>query len=198
MAYDYANKLSMQIQQRKMEMQNDDSSHFLIYQVLGVSHDEGLLIDTYQNQGRFLYQYAGRFLEDATKLCFRYAFPESGTKEIPNTLSERPKTFEIDCLCGQNAIEIKWRDATTDGDHIIKEHTRIQAIKDAGLIPVRIMFYYPNREQARNIQQKLRELYSKIGGEYYCGDEAWEYVKLQTTINLKSILEEIAKEKQNG
>ena len=50
----------------------------------------------------------------------------------------RPKTFEIDCLCGLNAIEIKWRDATTGGDHITKEHTRIQVIKNSGFTPVRI------------------------------------------------------------
>lgn len=198
LAYGYANKLSMQIQQRKLEMRNDDSSHFLIYQVLGVETQVGHLIDEYQNMGRFLYQYAGKFLEDATKLCFQYAFPESRSYKIPNTSGNHPQTFEIDCLCGQNAIEIKWRDATTDGDHIAKERMRIQAIKDTRLIPIRIMFYYPNREQARNIQHKLKELYLNLGGEYYCSDEAWEYVKSQTTIDLKSILEEIVKERQNG
>ena len=197
-AYDYADKLSMQFQQRSLEMKNDDSSHSLIYQVLGVKSHVGHLIDEYQNMGRFLYQYAGKFLEDATKLCFQYAFPESRSYKIPNTSGNHPQTFEIDCLCGRNAIEIKWRDATTDGDHVAKERMRIQAIKDAGLIPIRIMFYYPNRGQARNIQQGLQKDYLELGGEYYCGDEAWEYVKLQTTIDLKSILEEIAKERQNG
>lgn len=59
-------------------------------------------------------------------------------------------------FCGLNAIEIKGRDATTDGDHITKEHTRIKAIKNAGFIPIRIMFYYPNRQQAIKIQQALK------------------------------------------
>lgn len=58
----------------------------------------------------------------------------------------RSKTFEIDCLVGTDAIEIKWRDATTDGDHIAKEHTRIKVIAEAGLTPIHIMFYYPKPE----------------------------------------------------
>ncbi|MCH5323510.1 MAG: ApaLI family restriction endonuclease [Helicobacter sp.] len=179
-------------------MQNDDLSHFLIYQVLGISNDEGLLIDEYQNKGRFLYKYAGSFLENATKLCFKYAFENSDSLKIPNTLGIHPRTFEIDCLCGLNAIEIKWKDATTGGDHIIKEHTRIQVIKNAGFIPIRIMFYYPNRQQAIKIQQALETLYLEIGGEYYCGDKAWRYVQSQTQIDLKSILDQIAMERQNG
>ncbi len=59
---------------------------------------------------------------------------------------------------------------------------------------VRVMFYYPNREQAMKIQNILETLYKGIGGEYYYGDSAWEYVKSKTTIDLKNILEEIAKE----
>ena len=103
----------------------------------------------------FLYKYAGSFLEEATKLCFKHKFPESGTLKIPNTIGQQPKTFEIDCLVDLDAIEIKWRDATTDGDHISKEHTRIRTISVAGFKPVRIMFYYPNRAQAKKIQETL-------------------------------------------
>lgn len=198
LANTYSLKLAEQIQNRELEMQNDDISHFLIYQVLGINKKEGLLIDSYQNKGRFLYKYAGSFLENATKMCFKVAFPNSDSKRIPNTLGTRPKTFEIDCLNGNNAIEIKWRDATTDGDHITKEHTRIKVIKDSGFRPIRIMFYYPNREQAIKIQETLKTLYLGIGGEYYVGNEAWEYVKQQTKIDLQNILQQIAKEKDNG
>lgn len=198
LANTYAIKLAQQIQNRELEMQNDDISHFLIYQVLGINQKEGLLIDSYQNKGRFLYKYAGSFLENATKMCFKIAFPESDSKRIPNILGIRPKTFEIDCINGTNAIEIKWRDATTDGDHITKEHTRIKVIKDSGFIPIRVMFYYPNREQAIKIQETLRTLYLGIGGEYYVGNEAWEYVRQQTNIDLQNILQQIAKEKING
>src|SRR5438132_11876081 len=93
---------------------------------------EGKLIDVYQNKGRFLYKYAGSFLEEAAKLCFKQKFPDSGPLRVPNTRGARPKLFGVDCVVGRDALEIKWRDATTDGDHITKEHTRIQAVCDAG------------------------------------------------------------------
>ena len=175
-------------------MQADDVSHYLIYRVLGISVHEGQQIDLYQNKGRFLYKYAGSFLEEATKLCFKYASPDSGSLKIPNTMGVRPKTFEIDCLVGNDALEIKWKDATTDGDHITKEHTRIKVIAAAGYVPIRVMFYYPNRQQAIRIQQTLETLYQGLHGHYYYGDNAWDYVLQKTEVNLKAILEKIANE----
>lgn len=195
LAESYAERLKNAIEGRVREMQADDVSHYLIYRVLGIAQAEGHLIDVYQNKGRFLYKYAGSFLEEATKLCFKEAFPASGSLKIPNTRGQRPKTFEIDCLVGNEALEIKWKDATTDGDHITKEHTRIQVIADAGYIPIRVMFYYPNRTQAIRIQETLETLYEGIGGEYYHGDNAWMFVKEKTGICLKEILEQIADER---
>jgi len=194
LASEYAERLKERIDQRVEEMESDDKSHFLVYRVLGITDEEGHLIDIYQNKGRFLYRYAGSFLEDAAKLCFREKYPEADSIRIPNTLGRSPKTFEIDCLIEQNAIEIKWRDATTDGDHITKEHTRIKTVAEADYIPIRIMFYYPNRAQAIRIQQTLETLYAGVGGEYYYGDKAWEYVEEQTGIDLKAILEKLAEE----
>lgn len=60
------------------------------------------------------------------------------------------------------------------------------------------MFYYPNREQAIKIQQALETLYKGIGGAYYSGDSAWQYVKDRTKVDLKSILEELAAENTSG
>lgn len=190
----YSKKLSEQIDERVAEMEEDDQSHFLIYRVLGVTTKEGKMIDIYQNKGRFLYKYAGSFLEEATKLCFKHKFPDSGSVKIPNTIGQRPKTFEIDCLVASDAIEIKWRDATTDGDHINKEHTRIRVISEAGFTPIRVMFYYPNRTQAKRIQETLETLYKGIGGEYHWGDNAWNYVRRKTGFDLKFLLETIAEE----
>jgi len=194
----FAETLKKQIDKRTREMESDTDSHFLIYQVLGVSDEEGRLIDVYQNKGRFLYKYAGSFLENAVKACFRQKFPASCSFRIPNTRGQRPKTFEIDCLVGSDALEIKWRDATTDGDHITKEHTRIQAIDDAGFRPIRVMFYYPNRTQAIRIQQTLETLYDGVGGEYHYGDAAWKYVKSRTGVNLLEILKKIAIENNSA
>ena len=195
LAATYAANLKARVAERMQEMTADDTSHYLIYRVLGIREQEGNLIDVYQNKGRFLYRYAGSFLEEAAKLCFREEYPDSGSIRIPNTLGQRPKTFEIDCLVeNRDAIEIKWRDATTDGDHITKEHTRMQNIKAAGYKPIRVMFYYPNREQAQRIQRTLETLYAGVGGEYHRGDSAWQYIKDYTRIDLKRILEMLADE----
>jgi hypothetical protein len=194
LALKYASKLRAQVNERVAEMKADDTSHYLIYRVLGMTDQEGELIDIYQNKGRFLYKYAGSFLEEAAKLCFKAKHPESGSLRIPNTEGQRPKTFEIDCVVDTDAIEIKWRDATTDGDHITKEHTRLRAVKNAGFHPIRVMFYYPNRQQAIRIQQTLQTLYEGLDGEYHFGDAGWQYVKARTDIDLFAILKELADE----
>ncbi len=54
------------------------------------------------------------------------------------------------------------------------------------------MFYYPQRNQAKKIQEALQTLYLGVGGEYYYGNSAWEYIKQYTDINLIEILEKIA------
>lgn len=194
LAQAYSRDLKTNIDTRLREMKADDRSHYLIYRVLGIGDQEGRLVDEYQNKGRFLYKYAGSFLGDAAKLCFLEKFPESGSVRVPNTQGRRPKTFEIDCLVGTDALEIKWRDATTDGDHITKEHTRIQAIVDAHYTPIRVMFYYPNRAQAIRIQQALETLYKGVGGKYFFRDAAWKYVKDRTGVDLHRILQKLAKE----
>jgi hypothetical protein len=196
----YSQNLESQIAQRKEEMKADDNSHYLVYRVLGITTDEGLLIDMYQNTGRFLYKYAGSFLEEASALCFAYKFPEGEKTKVVNTIGQKPKTFEIDFLNGNDALEVKWRDATTDGDHITKEHTRVQVIKAHGYKPIRVMFYYPQREQAIRIQGTLKTLYAGVQGEYYGGDEAWDYLQKYTGVDLKAILTVIANERtpENG
>ena len=193
LASKYSQTLKTVMDTRITEMKADDNSHYLLYRVLGVTNAEGKLIDEYQNKGRFLYKYAGSFLEEAAILCFEEKFPNAKRKlRIPNKLGTRPSTFEIDCLVGTEAFEIKWRDATTDGDHITKEHTRVKNIKNAGYKPIRIMFYYPNRKQAIRIQETLKTIYAGVSGEYYFGKGAWEIIKKKTGIDLLNILEKIA------
>lgn len=193
----YEDKLKKQVAQRLIDMEQDDYAHHILYQVLGVSPKEGHEIDIYQNKGRFLYKYAGAFLEEAAFLCIKYKYQDAAKVRIPNTLGSRPKTFEIDALVDQNAIEIKWRDATTDGDHITKEHTRLRVIHAAGYIPIRVMFYYPNRTQAKRIQATLETLYNGLNGRYYYGNAAWDFIYKFTGVNLLEILERIAREKTN-
>ncbi len=191
----YAKKLRFKIDNRTEEMKSDDNSHYLIYRVLGISMTEGNLIDLYQNKGRFVYKYAGSFLEEATVLCLNHKYPNGGKIRIQNTLGKRPSTYEIDFLNHLDALEIKWRDATTDGDHITKEHTRVKVICQHGYKPIRVMFYYPQREQAIRIQETLKTLYEGMHGEYHAGDEAWTFIKEYTGFDLKEILEKIAEER---
>lgn len=194
----YASNLKEKIDERKEAMKSDDNSHYLIYRVLGITTKEGELIDRYQNTGRFLYKYAGSFLEEAATLSLNYKFPDGIKTKVENTLGQRPKTFEIDFLNGNDAIEVKWRDATTDGDHITKEHTRVKVIKGHGYKPIRVMFYYPQRDQAIRIQETLKTLYAGVDGEYYGGDEAWEFLNAYSGVDLKAILTEIANERTPG
>jgi hypothetical protein len=198
LAVAFRTRLRERMDARSDELEGDDTSHFLIYRILGIASEEGRLIDSYQNKGRFLYKYAGSFLEDAARRCFKSRYPGSGSRRIPNTMGRAPRTFEIDCVVGTDAIEIKWRDATTDGDHITKEHTRIKNIAAAGYRPVRVMFYYPNRDQARRIQATLETLYRGVGGEYHFGEAAWRYIKEKTGVDLYALLRTLADENDAG
>jgi len=191
----YSSNLKNKMEERMEEMKVDDNSHYLIYRVLGIAQQEGQLIDAYQNTGRFLYKYAGSFLEEVATLCFKHKFPDGIKTKVENILGQRPKTFEIDFLNGNDALEVKWRDATTDGDHITKEHTRVQVIKAHGYKPIRVMFYYPQREQAIRIQETLKTLYAGVEGEYYGGNDAWDFLERYSGVDLKSILTEIASER---
>ncbi|MDQ6961371.1 MAG: ApaLI family restriction endonuclease [Mariprofundaceae bacterium] len=188
LADEYAYNLKDKIINRREDMQEDNNSHHLIYNVLGISNNEGFLIDEYQNTGRFLYKYAGSFVEEAASLCLLFANPNGEKVTVENTQGQKPRTFEIDFLNGRDAIELKWRDATTDGDHITKEHTRVQVIRKHGYRPIRVMFYYPQRKQAIKVQECLETLYHGIGGKYYAGDQAWEYLYRVSGYDLKSIL----------
>ncbi len=182
-------KLNARVEKRIAEMKEDNNDHYFLYNALGVSNEEGESIDVYQNKGRFLYKYAGSYIEDAAKLCFKYAFEDSTSIRIENSLGARPKKFEIDCLVENKfAYEIKWRDATTDGDHINKEHTRMKVVSNAGYTPIRLMFFEPLRDQAIKIQKKLKDLYISEGGLYMSSDDAWQHVIKKTGIDLKEII----------
>ncbi len=52
LAQKYSQALLKQIDFRLEEMKFDDTSHFLIYRVLGITEKEGKLIDIYPNKGR--------------------------------------------------------------------------------------------------------------------------------------------------
>ena len=186
--------LEAQISGRKEEMESDENSHYLIYSALGIPENEGKKIDVYQNIGRFVYRYAGQFLEEVTQLLINHA-RDGAPRALDNTVSNQPKRFEIDSIVedDKRAHEIKWRDATTDGDHIDKENRKIQTIQDHGYKPIRIMFYMPERKQATRIQKKVIASYRE-NGEAHIGEDAWRYVENYTGYDLEAIIKRIVEE----
>jgi hypothetical protein len=51
-------------------------------------------------------------------------------------------------------------------------------------------------ERSRRFRQTEAHCeYSGVNGTYYAGDEAWDYVKEYTDVDLKQILTEIVQEK---
>ena len=61
LAETYSANLNEQISLRKEEMKADDTSHYLIYRVLGITSKDGQLIDEYQNVGDFYISMQVRF-----------------------------------------------------------------------------------------------------------------------------------------
>jgi len=186
--------LDNKIGPRNTAIEDATNPHWLIYAALGFNESESFAIDAYQSVGRFLWRQVGNLMEYAAVCCFQDAFENIiSPHHVPNPVSgERPVRFEIDILNGNCAIEVKWRDATTDGDHVNKEHRRLNAVSSAGFTPIRIMFFEPLWPQAIRIQNRIREAYTEQEGEYHSGLAAWNYVREQTGIDLGAIFEEIA------
>jgi len=180
--------LHQKIEERRIEMAGNSLEHFRLYEVLGFSEEEGIKIDLYQNIGRFVYKYAGAILEQATVAVLQHTKVGQSIR-IPNTISRNPRNFQIDFFVrpDNKAHEIKWRDATTDGDHVTKERNKVQCIIGAGMIPVRVMYYMPNRKQAIRIQERIIAIY-KEHGEAYTGKEAWDYIRDYTGFDLHGYL----------
>lgn len=91
----YSTNLNSQIEQRKEDMKADDTSHYLIYRVLGITTKDGQLIDEYQNTGRFLYKYAGSFLEEAATLCLKFTFPEGKKPKLLIQMGKNRKLLRL-------------------------------------------------------------------------------------------------------
>lgn len=185
----HKNTLKKKIDQRKIEIKNEDNIHWELYSLLGnFNKSESFNMDFYQNVGRFFFKYAGSMLEEMVIKIFN---DKKNAEKIylENTISSNPKKFEIDCFVKEDnkGHEIKWRDATTDGDHKKKEETKLKQMEKNGIIPVKIMFYMPERVQAKKIQTNIIKLYEKTGFSYV-GIEAWKYVKNYGGFDLRKFL----------
>jgi hypothetical protein len=186
---EHKSTLKKKIDERKIEIKNEDNIHWELYSLLGnFNKSESFNMDFYQNVGRFFFKYAGSMLEEMVLKIFN---DKKNAEKIylENTISSNPKKFEIDCFVKEDnkGHEIKWRDATTDGDHKKKEETKLKQMEKNGIIPVKIMFYMPEREQAKKIQTNIIKLYEKKGFSYV-GIEAWKYVKNYGGFDLRKFL----------
>lgn len=182
------------IEARTAELATDSRDHHLIYRALGLSAGDSHDVELNQNIGRFLWSRAGKLIQEAVQLCFRARFPGADKHRLPYQDGTRQRFYEIDLLVGSDAYEIKWRDATTDGDHVNKEEARIRRCVAEGLRPVGLTFFLPTRKQARRIQTRLSTIYQELGGVHHVEQAAWQHVEEQTGIDLRAIIERIAVE----
>jgi hypothetical protein len=186
---EHKKKLKQKIDDRKIEIKSEVNAHWELYQLLGgFDKSESFNVDFYQNVGRFFFKYAGSMLEEMVIEIIKNK-KKAEKIYIENTISTNPKKFEIDCFVKEDnrGHEIKWRDATTDGDHKKKEETKLKQLEKNNIIPVKIMFYMPEREQAKKIQTNIIKLY-KVKGFSYVGDEAWKYITDYCGFNLRNFL----------
>lgn len=185
--------LHRKITARDAALVGDDNAHHLLYRLLGVDAAQAMLIDRHQNTGRLLWRQLGTLIEEAVGCCFRARFPDAGPHRVA-VEGTSPRTYQIDLLVEGDAYEIKWRDATTDGDHVNKERARISQIARQGLRPIGLTFFLPHREQARAIQLRRAALYAELGGVHYVEQAAWRHVHERTGIDLHGILLRLAGE----
>jgi hypothetical protein len=180
------------VEKRKLAMAKDANHHHFLYQMMGLSDLEAVELDVNQNNSRLLYRRLALCVEDLVWECFTAAQPDSLRHVIiPNVVGEKPANFEIDIVSANRGLEVKWRDATTDGDHVMKEKHRIISVAAAGYIPHRIMLCTPEREQARKIQERMRRIYAQNNGFFLAGDDAWSFIKQETGFNLKKCIDKM-------
>ena len=181
--------LKQKINERKDKIQLEENRHWEIYELLGdFDKEESFKVDYYQNAGRYFFRHCGSMLEEMViKIIKNKKYAEK--TYIENTISTNPKRFEIDCFVKEDnkGHEIKWRDATTDGDHRKKEETKLKQMIKNGIKPVKLMFYMPEREQAKKIQLSIIELYNQTG-ESHVGKQAWSYLKNYCDFDLYNFL----------
>jgi len=187
--YKHKKMLKQKINERKDKIQLEENRHWEIYELLGdFDKEESFKVDYYQNAGRYFFRHCGSMLEEMViKIIKNKKYAEK--IYIENTISTNPKRFEIDCFVKEDnkGHEIKWRDATTDGDHRKKEETKLKQMIKNGIKPVKLMFYMPEREQAKKIQLSIIELYNQTG-ESHVGKQAWSYLKNYCDFDLYNFL----------
>lgn len=176
------------IEQSLADLKQAQHDHEWMLELAGGVGEEIRQMESAHQSLRIIYRAAGSIMEESVKACLCRLKNYQPSQKLDNLIGNRPKQHEVDCLVGNRAYEIKWRDATTDGDHRSKEIERIRNMLAHGLTPVRLMFFIPHNKSAMAIQQSVRKSYEELGGHYHCGPDAWEHVKKLSGHDLRQIL----------
>lgn len=167
-------------------MDTADRDYSRVYRALGLDDATGRDLDERHLEARFVYNHAGVMIEKVAIECVMSRHAARKKVLVDNVASARPIKFEIDVVVERDGIEIKWKDATTDGDHVTKEKHRVASIKEAGYRPIRLMFFEPSAPQSKKIQDRLSEEYAKIGGEFHRGLAAFDFIRRYTGVDMLS------------
>jgi hypothetical protein len=185
---EYHKKIKDNILKTKQIMEDFKNEHHEIYELF-YSKEEINLIEKYHIMARILSANTGRIFDNVVK--FIISDVEGGQTEYWNNLNSHPMKFEIDIVnhTKKIAYEIKWRDATTDGDHKNKEFRKVDFIKNKGYKPIRLTFFLPELERSVKAQKDIIDYYS-MNGLSYTGKEAFEYINTLANIDLKHIIKQ--------
>jgi len=180
-------RIHTQIKIRAGKVRKELPEYFEIMELYGFKKDDCIKLDVYHNTSRLTFRSLGKLLEDLTTTVLKYT--KGGNPLQLSNPNPPPKTFYIDWVIpqGKRVYEIKWRDATTDGDHVRKEEAKISAISRNGYKPIRVMYYHPTRIQAKAICDRVTALYREHG-EAYVGKDAWNHIKFYTGFDLRSFV----------
>jgi hypothetical protein len=137
---------------------------------------------------------SGMLLEEITIDCFRRIDPflETGVK-IYKKNSDTNKYFIIDLISDNIAYEIKYRAASNERPIIQKEMDKVDELVKQNKHVVYLTYYKPRSNTAIRLQNQLKEHILSKGGEYYCGEEAFDYILYHTFVDIKAILRKIIK-----
>jgi hypothetical protein len=182
------NNLGSKIKQRTIDMDSEDPDSHILFKLLGFDKEESKKIDLYHNIGRLVYRSSADLMEkiviklfettkNATRLRLENPFPP-------------PQIFNIDAYVKseKRAYEIKWKHATTDGDHVNKEMQKPKTIKKHGLIPIHLVFFTSERKNAISALDRIIKAYKSVDGEVYVGNDAFQHLHEYTGFDLKKFL----------
>lgn len=180
-------RITAVIKKRMEKVRKEIPEYYEIMELYGFKKDDCMKLDIYHNTSRLTFRSLGKLLEDLTTTVLSHT--KGGHKLQLTNPNPPPTTFYIDWVIPKEnrAYEIKWRDATTDGDHVRKEEAKISAISNSGYKPIRVMYYRPTRLQAQAICDRVTRLYKKHG-EAYIGKDAWNHIKAYTGFDLRNFV----------